>query len=157
MALRDPEHLAATATAVGAEALMPLLDGSNPLTEERNDHLPVSLTPTTSLTGNYNVTHRPRSGYQRKTMRQNFCSRKSSSHTCIKRRKQRSGSSWRSDGRRRRLQHLHPPRLPALHPTPNRQWRLLDRRKQGRRLFGRRQRGHHRLRRRPPISQRHKP
>ena len=35
MALRGPELLAAAASAVGAEALMPLLDGPTPLTEER--------------------------------------------------------------------------------------------------------------------------
>ena len=155
MALRDPELLAAAASAIGAKALMPLLDGPTP--SPRNDYLTVSLIPTTSLTGNYNVTHRLRSGYQKKTMRQNCCNKKLSSHTCIKRRKQRSGSSWRSDGRWRRRHKLQPPRLPAPQPTLNREWRLLDRRKQGRRLSGRRHRGHHRLRRRPPNLQRHMP
>ncbi len=37
-ALNDPELLAATVLAVGADALMPLLEGTKPFSEERTHH-----------------------------------------------------------------------------------------------------------------------
>jgi len=154
MALRDPELLAVAASAVGADALMTLLGGSTPLTEER---APPEL---------HDPYYQPHRQLQRHAPPMGRLPEGEDETKLLQQEMELAQLQQEAEATKRLIMEVRREAEEATtgaaaataHAAAHAQQTVEppDRRKQGKRLSGKRQRGHQRLRRRLPNSQRHK-